>query len=84
MRTPDPHPGYSTTILADDYRRWYPGFTHTDGTVPAMSEIGVRLAVLGPQLHDACRCRWRRNPLVFPGEPRGGGWRLTDRTAPRA
>ena len=24
-------PGYSTTTLADDYRRWYPGFTHTDG-----------------------------------------------------
>ena len=31
VRTPDPHLGYSTTTLADDYRRWYPGFSHTDG-----------------------------------------------------
>jgi hypothetical protein len=27
--TPDPHPDPNNT-LADDYRRWYPGFTHTD------------------------------------------------------
>ena len=41
VRTPDPHPGYSTTTLADDYRRWYPGFTHTDGRTRRMASHGL-------------------------------------------
>ena len=34
-------PGYSTTTLADDYRRWYPGFTHTDGRTRRMASHGL-------------------------------------------
>ena len=41
VRTPDPHPGYSTTTLADDYRRWYPGFTHTDGRTRRVASHGL-------------------------------------------
>jgi len=41
VRTPDPHPGNSTTTLADDYRRWYPGFIHTDGRTRRMASHGL-------------------------------------------
>ena len=31
----------STTTLADDYRCWYPGFTHTDGRTRRMASHGL-------------------------------------------